>query len=440
MEIAGFETYLWPQIRGAGQFREQRLHAIKRECDFGCQYACIESQKDRTAVSTNFDVAYGQTTLPAGIRSRFVENVNGLRMHALEAGYEGRERPALLLLHGFPELAYSWRKVMLPLAEAGYHVIVPDQRGYGRTTGGSDAYDQDLRSFSMLTLARDALALLFALGHRTAEGVVGHDFGAAVASWCALTRPDVFKRCSIMSAPFAGAPELPFRTVDADERTETGQGRAGEDIDLALGRLARPRKHYQRYYATREANADMQYCPEGVAAFLRAYYHHKSADWVENKPYRLAAWSAEELARMPTYYIMERGLTMAQTVRPFMPSPSQIAGNCWLPDLELAVYAEEYARTGFQGGLNWYRARYVPHLNAELALFGGKRITVPSCFIAGSSDWGIYQVPGAFEAMQQEVFTRMVGCNVVDGAGHWVQQEQPAAVTAHLLATLATPA
>lgn len=389
-------------------------------------------------MSTNREVAYGQTTLSPGIRSRFVETVTGLRMHVLEAGYEGTRRPALLLLHGFPELAYSWRKVMLPLAEAGYHVVAPDQRGYGRTTGWSDAYDQDLRPFFMLTLARDALALLLALGHRTAEAVVGHDFGAAVASWCALTRPDVFTRCSIMSAPFAGAPELPFDTAAAKPRSAAEQGRAGEDIDIALGQLVRPRKHYQRYYSTREANADMQSCPEGVAAFLRAYYHHKSADWAENKPYRLAAWSAEELARMPTYYIMERGLTMAQTVRPFMPSQSEIAANRWLPDPELAVYAEEYARTGFQGGLNWYRARYVPHLNAELALLGGKRITVPSCFIAGSSDWGIYQVPGAFEAMQQEAFSHMAGCHVVDGAGHWVQQEQPEAVAMHLLAMLAT--
>jgi len=384
------------------------------------------------------DVAYGQSTLPPGIRSRFVEGVNGLRMHVLEAGYEGRGRPALLLLHGFPELAYSWRKIMLPLAEAGYHVVAPDQRGYGRTTGWSDAFDQDLRPFSMLTLARDALALLFAVGHRTAEAVVGHDFGAAVASWCALTRPDIFKRCSIMSAPFAGAPELPFDTAGACQRSATEQSRAGEDIDIALGRLARPRKHYQRYYATREANADMHQCPEGVTAFLRAYYHHKSADWAENKPHRLAAWSAEELAKLPTYYVMERGLTMAETVRPFMPTQPEIAANRWLPDSELMVYAQEYTRTGFQGGLNWYRARCVPHLNAELALFGGKRITVPSCFIAGSADWGIYQVPGAFEAMQQDVFTRMVGCHVVEGAGHWVQQEQPAAVATHLLAMLAT--
>src|SRR5512139_3618533 len=81
--------------------------------------------------------------LPRGVRSRFVDGVNGLTMHVLEAGFETPGRPAVLLLHGFPELAYSWRKVMLPLAAAGYHVIAPDQRGYGRTTGWDGSYDAD---------------------------------------------------------------------------------------------------------------------------------------------------------------------------------------------------------------------------------------------------------------------------------------------------------
>src|SRR5262245_26575615 len=84
--------------------------------------------------------------LPAGIRSRFIDNINGLRLHVLEAGFERKDRPCLLLLHGFPELAYSWRKVMLPLAAAGYHVVAPDQRGYGRTTGWDADYDGDLGS------------------------------------------------------------------------------------------------------------------------------------------------------------------------------------------------------------------------------------------------------------------------------------------------------
>ncbi len=103
--------------------------------------------------------------LPSGIRSRIVPGVNGLDMHVLEAGDPGR--PALLLLHGFPELAFSWRKVIGPLAAAGYHVIAPDQRGYGRTTGWDGRYDTDLRPFRLLNLVRDALALASALGHRS---------------------------------------------------------------------------------------------------------------------------------------------------------------------------------------------------------------------------------------------------------------------------------
>src|ERR671939_1471397 len=105
----------------------------------------------------NPDVAYGQTTLPEGIRSRFVDNGNGITMHLLEAGFEAAERPCLLLLHGFPELAYSWRKVMLPLAEAGYHVVAPDQRGYGRTDGTDVTFDDGLGPFTLLNHVRDAL-------------------------------------------------------------------------------------------------------------------------------------------------------------------------------------------------------------------------------------------------------------------------------------------
>jgi pimeloyl-ACP methyl ester carboxylesterase len=156
--------------------------------------------------------------LPIGIRSRFVDDINGLRMHVLEAGYETRGRPCVLLLHGFPELSFSWRKVMPGLAEAGYHVIAPDQRGYGRTTGWDANYDGDLNSFRLLNLVRDALGLVSAFGYRSVDAVVGHDFGSSVAAWCALVRPDVFRSAALMSAPFAGPPPLPFDTSDAPPR------------------------------------------------------------------------------------------------------------------------------------------------------------------------------------------------------------------------------
>ena len=356
--------------------------------------------------------------LPDGVRSRFVDNINGLRVHVLEAGYEGGRRPGLLLLHGFPELAYSWRNVMVPLAEAGYHVIAPDLRGYGRTTGWDDDYDGDLASFRRLNVVRDALGLVSAFGYRSLP-VIGHDFGSPVAAWCAVVRPDVFTSVALMSAPFGGTSSLPFDTAD----NPPPQRSPGYNLTVELANLPRPRKHYQRYYTTREANENMWHPPQGLQAFIRGYYHYKSADWTDNKPFRLASRTAAEMAQMPTYYIMDLADGMADTVAKNMPTAAQIAANTWLPDNELQVYVEEYGRTGFQGGLNHYRSG---GLGAqEQQLFAGRTIDQPSLFIAGASDWGSYQSPGALERMQNEACTDMRAVHMVEGAGHWVQQEQP---------------
>jgi pimeloyl-ACP methyl ester carboxylesterase len=358
-----------------------------------------------------------------------VPNINGLTIHLLEAGFETRERPCVVLLHGFPELAYSWRKVMLPIAAAGFHVIAPDQRGYGRTTGWDGDYDGDLNSFRMLNLVRDTIGLVAALGYRSVATIVGHDFGSPVAAWCALMRPDVFRSVALMSAPFAGPPSLPFNTANQGASAASASPTAVDDIHVALKALPRPRKHYQWYYSTREADANMRYCPQGIHAFLRAYYHFKSADWQDNTPFPLQAWSAAELARMPTYYIMDLDQGMAETVAPEMPSAAEIAACQWLPDDELAVYSAEYSRTGFQGGLQWYRCATGSIGNTELQVFSGRTIDVPSLFVAGKSDWGRYQRPGNLERMQTSACTNMQGCHVVDGAGHWVQQEQPEQVS-----------
>ena len=370
--------------------------------------------------------------LPAGIRSRFVDGINGLRMHVLEAGYEPRGRSCLLLLHGFPELAYSWRKVMVPLAEAGYHVVAPDQRGYGLTIGWDAGYDGDVGSFRILNVVRDAIGLVHALGYRKVAAVIGHDFGSPVAAWCAVVRPDVFPAVALMSAPFAGTPALPFDTADG-KAAPPAAGIFGTIPHEALAALPRPRKHYQWYYSTRQADADMRDSPQGLHAFLRAYYHVKSADWPQNKPEPLRARTAEEFARLPTYYIMDRDRNMAETVAPDMPSAAQIAACRWLPDDELRVYSDAYARTGFQGGLNWYRCATDPRFAVELQTFSGRTIDQPSVFIAGAADWGPLQKPGDLEAMQTRACTRMLGCHMVDGAGHWVQQEQPEATTRLLL-------
>jgi len=376
----------------------------------------------------NITAALPDIPLPPTIRSRFVENINGLSMHVLEAGFETRRRPCVLLLHGFPELAYSWRKVMPALAEAGYHVIAPDQRGYGRTTGWDASYDGELSSFRLLNLVRDALGLVSAFGYASVAAVVGHDFGSSVAAWCALVRPDVFRSVALMSAPFAGPPPLPFDTSDTPHIP-----RREDPVHRELAALPRPRKHYQWYYSTRPANADMHRADQGVHDFLRAYYHHKSADWKANQPYPLQGWTASELAKLPTYYVMDLARNMAETVAEEMPSAAAIAANQWLPDRELAFYSAEYARTGFQGGLQWYRCGTSGAFTAELQTWSGRAIDVPSCFIAGKQDWGTYQRPGVFEAMQSTACSNMIGCHLVDGAGHWVQQEQPAEVSRLLL-------
>src|SRR5215471_1419311 len=269
--------------------------------------------------------------LPEGVRARVLAGINGLDVHVLEAGHEQPGRPAVLLLHGFPEIAYSWRKVLPALAAAGYHAIAPDQRGYGRTTGWDARYDGDLASYRFLNLVRDAMGVAAALGHRSVEAVVGHDFGVTVAAYGALVRPDFFKRMVLMSGPFAGPPPL-----------EAARPGRGPDIHAALAALPRPRKHYQWYYSTREANDHMWKAPQGVHAFLRAYFHHKSADWKANRPFALKGWTAGELAKMPTYYIMNLAEDMAATVAKEMPSAAEIAANRWLSEAELAVYSGEY--------------------------------------------------------------------------------------------------
>jgi pimeloyl-ACP methyl ester carboxylesterase len=372
---------------------------------------------------------YSVDVLPAGIRSRFVENINGLRMHVLEAGFSPKGRPAVLLLHGFPELAYSWRKVIGPIAAAGYHVFAPDVRGYGRTSGTDVRYDDDLAPFRSLNQVRDMLGLVSAMGYRAVSAVIGHDQGSPLAAWCALVRPDVFRSVTMMSAPFAGPPALPFDTADAPGGITSPAAAPADGIYDELAALAPPRKHYQRYYTTREANENMWHASQGLHAFLRAYYHMKSADWPQNHPAPLAARTAGEWAKLPRYYVMDLDKGMAETVAPEMPSAAAIAANKWLPDSELRVYSTEYGRTGFQGGLEGYRTGASGRFTSEQQLFAGRTIDVPSMFVGGKSDWGVYQNPGALERMQTVACTKMIATHLVEGAGHWVQQEQPEEVS-----------
>jgi pimeloyl-ACP methyl ester carboxylesterase len=389
------------------------------------------------AASAQISPGQGRSTMPAdpitdtptlpGIRQRTLSDINGLCVRVLEAGYETPGRPAVLLLHGFPETAYSWRKVMVPLANAGYHVIAPDQRGYGYTTGWDDRYDGDVASFRTHSLARDALGVVSALGYRSIAAVVGHDVGSMMAAYCTLVRPDVFRSLVMMSFPFDGPPEIPFDSADRPPAPRP------PSLDEQLASLPRPRKDSTAFFSTPEANADMLHAPQGLHDFLRAYYHAKSADWPENHPHQLASGSASELATLPGYYVMDRDLGMAATVAPYMPTTAQIAANRWLPDQELAVYVRAFERTGFQGGLNWFRCHSGSIGKTEIEFFAGRTIDAPSCFISGVADWGAYRTPGALERMQTVTCTRMEGVHFIQGAGHWVQQEQPERVNTVLL-------
>ena len=378
----------------------------------------------------NPDVAYGSTTIPVGIRSRLIAGINGITMHALEAGYETANRPGVLLVHGFPELAYSWRHVMLPLAKAGYHVMAPDLRGYGRSGGTDVKFDEDLSPFSTLNRVRDLVALVASLGHRHVALIAGHDFGSPTAGWCALTRPDVFRSIVMMSAPFGGAPALTLNRANEPPKPPVSPP---PNLDVQLALLTPPRKHYQTYYTTREANENMWHPRQGVHNFLRAYYHMKSADWPDNKPFPLASNSAAEMAKLPRYYVMDLDKGMAESVAGEMPTAAQIANCAWLSDEELRVYSTEYARTGFQGGLQSYRVGRVPRLSAEQQLFAGKTLDVPSLFVSGKADWGVYQRAGSLDGMKRAC-TKFEGVELVDGAGHWVQQEQAARVAVRLIA------
>ncbi len=355
--------------------------------------------------------------LPDGVVSRQLDTPQGLSMHFLEAGSDND--PLLLLLHGFPELAFSWRKVMPLLAGAGYRVIAPDQRGYGRTTGWRDGYAVDLAPYRMSALVLDQLALLAALGVDRVHAVIGHDFGSPVAAWAALIRPDRFNRVVMMSAPFGGPPGF-------------SRG-AKRDLEAELAGLAEPRKHYQWYYATEPANADMLNCPQGLKRFLAEYYYLKSGLWAANEPQPLAGWDASSLAQLPGYYVMPKSLTMPEVVAADAQAEDLTRLSRWLADEALDFYCAEFARTGFQGGLNWYRASTSAQENQPLRLYAGARIQVPALFVAGDRDWGIQQTPGALSTMAERACTDFRGQHLVPGAGHWVQQEEPDAVVAALL-------
>jgi pimeloyl-ACP methyl ester carboxylesterase len=386
------------------------------------------------STARNTDVLYGQDTLPIGIRSRRIDTNNGVTLHILESGFESPKRPCVVLLHGYPELAYIWRHQLLPLSQAGFHVIAPDLRGYGRSVETPVLFEDDLMPYSMLNRVGDVVGLVRALGYEKVASIVGHDWGGPTAQWCARLRPDIFQSVVSMSTPFHRTPTLPVGTANV-QRVEQQEA----DVDKDLAALPRPRKHYATFSATRGVNEDMWRAPQGVHNLLRAQFHFKSADWKGNKPFPLKSWTASELAKMPTYYVMDLDKGIAATMAEVMPSKAQIAACKWMTEKDLRVYSTEFARTGFQGGLNYYRVGEDARFGGELRSFAGRTIDVPSCYIGGDSEWAVYQTPGAFEAMNT-VCTRLLSVHLVKGAGHSLGEEQPEQVNKLLMDFLSASA
>lgn len=370
----------------------------------------------------------------------------GLRFHILECGYDiSKPKPLVLLLHGFPELAYSWRKVMPAIASAGFHCVAVDQRGYGRTTGWKKAsYDEtNIYEYAVISYVQDVIALVFALGYNNVRCLVGHDVGAAVAAMCVLARPDLFTSCVLMSHPFKAAPELTrVRTHSGTNVLPQPVIERDPDIQTSLANLTPPRKPYKWYNATSRAAEDWDNAAQGLSSFLRGYFHLKSATNRANNPFPLKSWTASELAKMPGYYVMPLELSMPETVAKDMIGEDENATKSWLPDQDLAVYEDEWSRTGFQAALNFYRVATDKGINQDMLLsYAGAKISIPCAFVSGDKDWGNFQEPGALQAMERTC-SDFRGIKIVKGAGHWPQQEQPGQVVAEILSfiwSLANP-
>lgn len=272
---------------------------------------------------------------------------------------------------------------------------------------------------------------------------MGHDMGSSVAAHLALARPDIFQSLVMMSAPYTGPPESPASLSSSSSSDSRIRAKTRALADFAT--LDPPRTHYQHYFCRPDANADLCRPAQGLSALFRGYYYFKSALHEGNAdPHPLGhGWDAKLMAdAMPEYYIMERGVSMGKTVARNVPGDGQ--GDdvmSWMPDEDLAVYVEAFEGTGFQGGLNHYRARIEGLDAAHLPIFMGKAIEVPSTFISGVHDWGNYQDPGALERMQSSGVVRpgmfLGGCTFVPGAGHWVQQEQPERTAEAILSFIA---
>jgi pimeloyl-ACP methyl ester carboxylesterase len=303
--------------------------------------------------------------------------VNGIRIHLVEQG----AGPLVLLVHGFPESWYSWRHQLPALAAAGYRAVALDVRGYGRSFK-----PERIEEYRMTRMVEDIVGLVGALGEKRAV-LVGHDWGAPIAWNSALTRPDLFRGLVLMSVPYHPRSSVPpsrfFRAM------------AGED-ELYMEYFQEPGR------AEAEIEVD-------VRGWLASFYFSLSGD---------------APADLPSFAIVPRGTRLRDRLR----RPERLPA--WLREADLDFYAAEFERTGFTGALNRYRN--LDRDWEDLAAFEDRPIEVPSMFIGGSRDgptlWGAAAIERLPETMPE--LHRSV---VLEGCGHWIQQERPAQTNALLL-------
>jgi pimeloyl-ACP methyl ester carboxylesterase len=319
-----------------------------------------------------------------GIRHRTIRT-NGIQMHIAEAG----EGPVVLLCHGFPELWYSWRHQLPALAAAGYHAVAPDMRGYGQTDA-PEAID----AYTIFHLVGDMVGVLDTIGAKEAV-IVGHDWGSVVAWNGAMLRPDRFRAVVGMSVP--ALPRMPMPPI-------TLMKAAAGDRFLYILYFQEPGK------AERELDADAR------------------------RTLRMMLYSAS--GSLPPDHQWNFELPKTAGFLTGMVDPAQLPA--WLSEHDLTVYADELARTGFRGGLNWYRNF---DRNWELtAPWQGATIAVPALFIGGLKDMVVTGPGGEGEGPMVKAMTGFVtdlrDKVLIPGAGHWNQQEKPAETNAALLVFL----
>ena len=311
---------------------------------------------------------------------------NGIRLHVTEQG----AGPAVLLLHGFPETSYAWRHQLAALADAGYRAVAPDLRGYGHSDCPADA-----SQYTTLDVVADLVGLLDALGERQAV-VVGNDWGATIAWQAAQARPDRFRAVAGMGVPLMGRAPMP------PSRLFPQSGDAW---------------FYTHYFSDPSAAAELT---ADVATSLRKIYTGAAGD----------AGPRDERSPNPFGMVSkQRGYLAA------LPDPVQLPD--WLSEADLAVFVEQFKRSGFQGGLHYYR-----NLDRNWELQGalaGLAVSVPALFLAGERDTGL-AMPGMQDiiAGMPQLASDLRGSHMIPQAGHWLPQEAPGEVNAYLLAFLAS--